>query len=629
MSLLDLLRFHKSTLFKDHIDPTVNQTNHSEDEAEYPSYYFDLDDVQRAIFRKPFGPDGFPIDAWADPYYENWFHEHKASEDELFRQAETWGSFNYQPLFSIIVPLYKTPLEYLHTMANSVLAQTYRNFQLILVNASPELPELAQEIQRYRENDTRITVITLERNLGITENTNRGLEVAKGDFCSFLDHDDFLEPDLLFEYVQALNEDPSIDVLYCDEDLVSFDTDRGTFRYLHPMFKPQYSPELLLCKNYIVHLMTIRRSVINDMPKPDNRYDGAQDYNMVLFCTTHGRKTHGIQKVLYHWRISDQSTAANPEAKPYSRQAYKLSAYNQLERNNLNGSIVASGLINIHNIWMNGPFPPVSLIVDCRSNENGLLTFLAYLKQNGLSEAAEVILLTDNEHVTKHSISNVIHQGNISICVVSSDSQATRLNSGAKRAQGEMLIFLDATCAFISPDPIKQLSALASIDGVGIASPKVLYRDGATKSYGIAVTSQGIISLQRGYPDDFPAYQCTARAFQNTSACSLQGLCIKRSVFNNIEGFCEEFYSEIAAVDLCRRVLNDGKRIVVTPTVKVEVNKPSPADPYSIDLEEQQYFSPEDLELLDKKWPGARSAGDPYLNSNLDQRSPFYQLTRP
>lgn len=599
------------------------------DNLQYPSYYFGLDPVQQDIYQRPFGPDGFPIDAWTDPYYETWFNDHKVSEEELARQTETWNSFNYQPLFSIIVPLYKTSLEYLRTMADSVLAQTYRNFQLILVNASPELSELAQEVQRYCEKDDRITVVMLERNLGITENTNRGLEVAKGDFCSFLDHDDFLEPDLLFEYVRALNEDPSIDVLYCDEDLVSFDASREAFRYLHPMFKPQYSPELLLCKNYIVHLMTIRRSVIDDMPKPDSRYDGAQDYNMVLFCTSHGRKTHGVQKVLYHWRISDQSTAANPEAKPYSRQAYKLSAYNQLERNRLNGSIVASGLINIHNIWMNGPLLSTSLIVDYRSDENSLRTFLAYLQQNGWDEAFEVILLTENECTAKRSISNVTRQGNISICGVDSDSKIVRLNSGAQRAQGETLIFLDVLCSFISPNPIKQLSALAAIDGVGIASPKVLYRDGTTKSYGVAVTPQGVVSLQCGYPDDFPAYQCTARAFQNVSACSLQGLCIKRNLFNGIGGFSEEFVSDIAAVDLCKRVLNDGKRIVVTPTVKVEVNEPSPTNPYANEPEGRQNFTERDLELFDEKWPGARSAGDPYLNSNLNQASAFYQLTRP
>ena len=185
-----------------------------ESSSDYPAYYYELDDVQRSIFHSPFGPDGYPIDAWTDPYYEAWFRAHQTPEIDLQRQSVAQRQLKYRPLFSIIVPLFKTPLDYLQTMADSVLAQTYDNIQLILVNASPELSELAQEIERYRQLDNRITVVKLERNLGITENTNRGLEVAEGEFCSFLDHDDFIEPDLFYEYAKALIENPTIDVLY-------------------------------------------------------------------------------------------------------------------------------------------------------------------------------------------------------------------------------------------------------------------------------------------------------------------------------------------------------------------------------------------------------------------------------
>lgn len=599
-----------------------------ESSSDYPAYYYELDDVQKSIFHSPFGPDGYPIDAWTDPYYEAWFHFHRTSETELQRQSQTQRQFEYRPLFSIIVPLYKTPLNYLKTMVDSVLAQTYDNIQLILVNASPELSELTEEVERYRQLDKRIIVVTLERNLGITENTNCGLEIAEGEFCSFLDHDDFIEPDLFYEYVKALNDDPTIDVLYCDEDLVSYDEEGHCFRYLHPMFKPQLSPELLLCKNYIVHLMTVRRSLINSMPRPDTRFDGAQDYNMILYCTNHARRTKGIERILYHWRISNQSTAANPEAKPYSRQAYKLSAHNQLKRNKIDGSIVASGLINIHNIWMNKPRTSVVLIVDFPHNNKSVSEFLEVLQQNGVDCVSEVILVTDSKIDTHlHSIDP---HSSISIicCTTTEKNKIARLSFGASHAHADTICFLDASCSAISADSFHQLSALCGLTGVGIASPKILYRDGTTKSFGVAVTSRRIMPLHRGYPDDFPAYQCNARAFQNMSACALQGLCINRKLFQELGGFDERFEGEIAAVDLCKRVLNHGLRIVVTPTVKIEINEPSPSNPYDFETQAPDY-SLRDLDAFDEKWHGARATGDPYFNSNLDQSSPYFQLSRP
>ena len=614
-------------LARNHQDDLVAPEEATE-QNQYPTYYYELDEVQKSIYQSPFGPDGFPIDAWTDPYYETWFNEHRATESELESQRSVQGSFPYRPLFSIIVPLYKTPLEYLQTMADSVLNQTYTNFQLILVNASPDLPDLAEAVRTYAARDKRIDVVALEENMGITENTNAGLAIAKGDFCSFLDHDDSLEPDLLFEYVKALNHDSSIDVLYCDEDLVSYDVNRGSFRHLHPLFKPALSPELLLCKNYIVHLMTIRKTLIDTMPRPDRRFDGAQDYNMILYSTSHARKVQGVQKVLYHWRISAQSTAANPEAKPYSRQAYKLSAYNQLQRQKISGSIVASGLINIHNIWMNDGPRHVTLIVDRPSGEKEALVFLDYLKQNGIIQTTEIILLLNDGPDIPRIRQEIAGIPSCHLVLTQEENRCQRFNSAVDRAQGDYLIFVDTSCAFITPEPISQLSTLCAIHGVGVSSPKTIYRDGSTKCFGVAVTSERIMPLYRGYPDDFPAYQCNMRAFQNVSACSLQGLCISRELFGVLGGFDVRFTSEIAAADLCKRILERGMRVVATPTVKIEINQPCPVNQFNLDLQAPD-FSKEDLRLFDEKWPDARTNGDPYYNMNLNQSSPYYQLPRP
>lgn len=631
MSLFPFFRSRQVSNYSNHSDSDQHGENTPCNEAQYPPYYYDLDDVQKDIYHKPFGPDGFPIDAWTDPYYEKWFFAHKATAEELRQQEESEGSFSFRPLFSVIVPLYKTPLDYFRAMADSVLAQTYRNVQLVLINASPEVPELAEEIEYYRLLDSRITVVTLDRNYGITENTNFGIEAAAGDYCCFLDHDDFIEPNTLFEYAAAVNDNPTLDILYCDEDLVIYDDERRCFHYKNPMFKPQFSPELLLCKNYVVHFLTIRKQLILDIEKPDARYDGAQDFNMLSRCAAKTDNVHGIQKVLYHWRISPASTATNPESKPYARRANRLAAFKQLEQRHISGSLVSSGIVNLHNVWFTNTPESCSIIVDCSDNEQELISFLEHLAESTISQNDELILVGSTS-VIQNALNFVGNENLYLPATQLIERNGTRplasYNIGARHSKRDYLIFIDSSCGFVTPLALGQLSALCSISGVGVSSPKSVYRDGVTKSLGVAITSECIMPLYRGYPDDFPAYQCNLKSIQNTSACSLQGLCISRHIFKEVNGFDEHFEGEIAAADLCKRVRDMGLRVAVTPSVKIEINEPSPSNLYAASSH-QPDFSVEDLKKYDEKWPEIRLSGDPFLNSNLNQSSPYFQLTRP
>ena len=572
-----------------------------------------------------FFPDGFPIDAWADSHYDTWFKAHRITQDAIERQRSCVQEFPYAPQVSFIVPLYKTPLDYLHVMATSVLDQTYSNLQLVLVNASPEITELHDAVEELARFDDRVTVLTLEDgNRGITENTNAGLEVATGEFCCFLDHDDALEPDLLFEYVCALNVEPDIDVLYCDEDLVTVSDGVPGFNHLHPLFKPDFSPELLLCKNYIVHLMTVRRSLIDEMPRPDARFDGAQDYNMILFCSNRARRVHHVPKVLYHWRISDTSTAANPQAKPYSRKAYRLAASGELERRVPQGRIVASGAVNIHNIWMSGTDDVHATVVIRSSGDIKLLerTLECFNQVNSCGDVELVVVGPEDALASELCKSfGAIHRAAASAADVSA------LNAASREAKGDTLLFIDDLSMCCTPEPVEQLCRLCRIDGIGAVSPKLLYRDGKNKTYGVAVTSKRIMPLYRGCPDDYPGYQCNLKAFQNASALPMQGLCTHRTLFEELGGFDAQFGGELAAVDYCKRVRDAGYRLVVTPTVKLELDEPSPDRPYDLSANALDYPSV-DIAKFDAKWPEARAAGDPFLSPNLDQSSCYLQLPR-
>ena len=568
-----------------------------------------------------FYADGFAIDAWMDKSYDEWFRAHKAGEAELKRQRDAWVDFSIQPTFSFIVPLYKTPSEYLHTMVDSVLAQTYPNLQLVLVNASPELEALSAEVAAYCTQDARITFVDLEDNLGITENTNAGLEVATGEFCCFLDHDDYIDADLLFEYVKALNANPQIDVFYCDEDMVIADEHGGGFKHCNPFFKPAYSPELLLSRNYAIHLMTVRRSVLDSMPRPDASFDGSQDFNMILFSTFAARSVCSIPRVMYHWRISDTSTATNPDSKPYSLRSCRKAIDAQLARRGMNAGIVGTGLYLLHDVWLeDASAAAVSIVADVTGCHRDVAWFAEFCQQMFSRSGAELIVVGNQADCDAFGTQ---YGGTLIVC--NDDGRLGRLNAGAAHARGDVLVFVDGDCIFTTPEPLRQLAGWCSMDGIGIAAPKILYRNGTNKSYGVAVTSERIMPMYRGYDDDFPGYQCNLRAMQNVSAVGLQGMCVCRDVFGRIGGFDASFGAEVGAVDLCRRVLNEGLRIVATPTVKIEVDEAAPERRFDCASNAPDYPAA-DIARFDEKWPGVRAAGDPYLNPNLDQSSSYQQL---
>lgn len=570
-------------------------------------------------FHTDSGPECFPVDAWTDPTYEEWFLRNRATRKELDNQKS--ATFSYKPKFSIIVPLFQTPIDYLTMMVESVLAQTYSNFELLLVNASPENVELAASVDAIVEFDERVKQVLLDGNYGITENTNHGIDVATGDFMCFMDHDDFIEPDLLFEYARALNDDDTIDVLYCDEDLV--EVHDGKIRYVHPLFKPQYSPEFLLCKNYIIHLLAIRATIVRSVDRPDSSFDGTQDYNMVLQASKQSRRVHGVQKVLYHWRIGEQSTATNPDAKPYSQRAYRKSAFARIEDEFPSGRIVSSGITNIHNVWIcDDKAPKVSIIVDCADSSEGMCAFLEMMAQSNCYPCAEIVGVSQSSRLLDD---NDAGEFDLKRVVASSGNRFERLNAASSETSGDYLLFLEADDVLSTPQFIEQMVGLCSSSEIGVMAAKGLYSDGSVKSYGIAVTPERVMPLYRGYPDEFPAYQCNMRAFQNLSAVSWHGMMVPKELFQQVGGFDASYEGEIGSADFCQKVLRAGLRVVQTPTAKVQTAERPPEKRYDC-FENSKDFTKRDLELFDANWPGVRSAGDPYFNRNFDQSSEYFQI---
>ncbi len=307
--------------------------------------------------------------------YNEWYQKVRIREEELLKQRETAAQLPLQPLFSIVIPVYATPEKFLRRMLNSIRNQTYGNFEVCLVDATPYPKAMKDRKDRppkevlaeYAAQDPRFRYQLLSENLGISENTNAAIRMAQGEFVVLADHDDELEPQALFECARMICAHPSVQVLYSDEDKIDFED----LYYFEPHFKTDFNPDLLRSVNYICHLFVARRSLLDAIAETDadgqkcyerKAYDGAQDYDLILRATEQaqaleraaagpdlsglseedrtllmqGRFTSSnilhIPKVLYHWRAHQASTAQHPEAKLYAFEAGARAVYDHCKR---------------------------------------------------------------------------------------------------------------------------------------------------------------------------------------------------------------------------------------------------------------------------------------------------------
>ena len=264
-----------------------------------------------------------------DVPYMAWRRYQEISDEERIRQSQQ--KFEYMPCISILVPAYRTPRDFLVQMIDSVVNQTYANWQLCIADASLD-DSIVDILEDYHKRDSRVVYKLLDENLGISDNTNAALDLATGDFIALLDHDDLLDEDALYEVVRCINEE-QVDVVYTDEDKVNMTLDY----YFEPHYKPDYNRELLMSCNYITHFFIVKRDIVDRVGLLDNRFDGSQDFEFILRCTNQVEKVGHVRKVVYHWRCHPDSTAMNPETKMYCYTAGVDGIQNTLDAAGIKG----------------------------------------------------------------------------------------------------------------------------------------------------------------------------------------------------------------------------------------------------------------------------------------------------
>ena len=558
------------------------------------------------------------------PDYDRWYRgEHAAGPIELRRQAET--RFPYEPLFSIVVPLYHTPPAFFRQMADSVLRQTYGRFELILVNSTPEDGRLGDLVRGYRAADERVVCVDLHENRGITENTNAGIAAATGDFLCFLDHDDLLTDDALFCYARALNEHPDADLLYSDEDQV----DKAGLAYSAPFFKPDWEPDLLLGMNYVCHFMCVRKSIVDSLEPATSEFDGSQDHHMALRVAEKARTIYHERRVLYHWRVHSGSTANNIGAKPYALEAGLRVVQSHIDRCGIKGKAVHPDRapLRYEIAYELEEHPLVSILVPTKDNVAMLDRCVRSIVGKSTYDNFEIVLIENNsEEEATFEYYDTIGCLSPRIRVVTFEgpfNYSAVNNFGAHHAKGDYLLLLNNDTEVISTDWLERMLALCMRENTGAVGAKLLYPDDTIQHCGVLSTpyGPGHVNMYRSVGDG--GYVDTTFLRQDVTAVTGACLMTKRSVFERLGGLDERLAVSYNDIDYCYAMHAEGLLVVLDPGVEL-YHYESVSRGYEVSDEKRLRFSRERAILMEK-WPERFTFPDPCSNPHLSQTGGYYQ----
>lgn len=573
------------------------------------------------ILKKVFGVNVFD--------YDRWIHERQATDKELKEQMSY--QFASEPLFSIVVPVFRPKAEYFEAMIRSVLAQTYGNFELCLADGSGDGHTMEKTVQLTAKNDPRVKYCKLGENLGISGNTNAALELATGDFIVLGDHDDLLRPDALFECAKALEKDPTIDIIYTDED--KYDT--GKKRRILPHFKPDFNLDMLRNNNYICHLFVFSKEIYRKVGNFRSEFDGSQDYDMILRCTEQAKHIHHIPKVLYTWRSHENSTAKDPASKNYAFVAGLKAVEAHLDRVGVKAKVTPTETPGYNRIEYEilGE-PKISIIIPSKDHIDDLDKCLKSIIGRQDYTNYEIIIVENNSEEDRtfayydrieadHECVRVVYWNGTEVV---SRQEAVRgavefnyskiNNAGVSVAEGEYILLLNNDTEMIRKNCLRELISFGTRPEVGIVGARLYYNDNTLQHGGVIIGLGGVAGHAfAGIPKDFSGYFARAVIPQNYSAVTAACLLVRTSVFHEVGGLEPDLKVAFNDVDFCLKVRDAGYLIVYNPAAEL-YHYESKSRGFEDTPEKVERFKNE-VDYITTKWRSILDQGDPYYNINL------------
>ncbi len=548
----------------------------------------------------------------SEKLYKEWIKRNEPDERELEKERNI--VFEYNPEISILVPVYNTDRNFLVSMIESVLAQTYSGWELCIADGSDREIYVKEILEEYKKKDKRIKVKFLSENRGIAGNSNEALSMATGDFIALLDHDDLLPTFALFEAVHILQHNRDADLIYSDEDKIA-----GSTRLDH-YFKPDWSPDTLRSYNYIGHFAIYRKSLLLSLGGFREGFDGSQDYDLNLRMSEVAKNIIHIPKILYHWRIHKDSTAMNLTVKPRAVHSARKALEEHIKRIGLEGTVEDGLFLTSYKVtYTVKDRPKISVIIPNSDHSEDLSRCINSIIKKSDYMNIEIIIAENNSREEKtfllyEELKKIEY---IKIITWNNPFNYSAINNFAvKEAAGDILLFLNNDTEIINSDCFIRMAEHVTRKNVGAAGAKLYFPDGTIQHGGVILGIGDVAGhSHKGLSGDFAGYGGRLKVIQNVSAVTAACLMMRHDVFNEISGFDEDYILSFGDIDLCLKLREKGYLIVWTPYAEL-YHYESKTRGYEDTPEKEKRFFRE-VELFHKKWKFVMKKGDPYYNRNL------------
>jgi GT2 family glycosyltransferase len=512
-------------------------------------------------------------------------------------------------LISIVTPVYNPPLDVFAETCQSVVAQTFDDWEWILVDDKSPDPAVRTALQRLSKTDSRIRVIEREANGGIVAATNDGVGSAAGEFIAFLDNDDLLLPAALEAVARVIDERADVDYIYTDEDKLYEDGSTGeVFR------KPDWSPERLRGQMYTSHLSVIRSSLVREVGGLRAGFDGSQDHDLVLRISERARAIHHIPKVLYRWRVIPGSTAGDANAKPYAWEAGLKAVTEHVARVGIKATVDKGQVPGTYSIRREPDFTtPTSVIIPTRGTIGVVRgeprVFVIEMVRSLLADSRhsnlEIVVVYDfgTPEAVIAELTDIGRERITLVEFVEDFNFSRKCNIGALHARGDVLVFMNDDMETYSAGAIENLIAPLREDGVGMTGARLLFEDTTHQHAGLTYGGGDIAHGHYRNPRDSPGY--FAALLVNREVSGLTGACvaIRRETFEAVGGFTERLPLNFNDVDFSLKVRFLGLRLLWLEAVTLF---------HFESVSRSTVVTEAEIQFMISRWGNFRRIRDPY-----------------
>ena len=576
------------------------------------------------IVTKSFGADKQPtIERDYLSEYKEWILANEPNKDQLKIQRKETGEFRHQPFFFVFTLVENSSKNMLDSTIHSLIAQTYEYWELYFYGQLDNAPAALEHLKKWQRKDRRIRVVISEPDFEKVFAVTDTQKITNDDFIAFLDQDIFLAPFAFFEFAKKLNQDPEVDLIYSDEDKITEATDRFL-----PFFKPDFSPDTLRSENYIGQFFMMQKMLGDQVGWIRKGFDGAEHYDLILRAVEKARKVAHITKIIWHCREA-QDDSANPLAHLSGKKALQ----EHIQRLGLSADILDGPAPTLYRVKYHFPeHPLVSIIIPSKDNEADLLRCIESILYKSSYQNFEIIVVENNsQNPNVFRLYTQLQEMDKRITVIEwgNEFNFSSVNNWAvEGSKGKVLLFLNNDTEVITPDWLDEMLRHALRPDIGVVGAKLYFPTGNIQHAGLILGMGGVAGHEHyWYSKHSPGFFHRLFCVRNVSAVTGACLMVRRNVFEEVNGFNNDFVLAYGDVDLCLRVREKGYLNLWTPYAKLH-HYESKTRGSEDTLDNQTRFQKEE-DKFKALWANVLQRGDPYYNPNLTLSNCDFSLRLP